>query len=88
MLVGLPSVTTHVGSIAELARDGETALVVPPQQVPQLRDAIRKLLDSEELRKRLGSAARRHCEARFSYEGMLNEMERIYREASGRPAGQ
>ena len=60
MLVGLPSVTTHVGSIAELARDGETALVVPPQQVSQLRDAIQKLLDSEELRKRLGGAARRH----------------------------
>src|SRR5213075_406871 len=31
MLVGLPCVTTHVGSIDELAIEGETALVVLPE---------------------------------------------------------
>jgi len=84
MLVGLPSVTTHAGSISELALDGETALVVPPQQVAPLRDAIQRLLESAELRKRLGEAARRHCETGFSYEVMLDKMERVYREASTR----
>jgi glycosyltransferase involved in cell wall biosynthesis len=84
MLTALPCVTTHVGSISELAVDGETALVVPAQQVEPLRDAIRRLLNDAGLRARLGQAARRHCQSRFSYQGMLDQMERIYREASGR----
>jgi glycosyltransferase involved in cell wall biosynthesis len=82
MLVGLPAVTTHAGSIAELARDGETALVVPPQQVAPLREALQRLLQSAELRKKLGEAARRHCEANFSYQAMLERMEQIYRAAT------
>jgi glycosyltransferase involved in cell wall biosynthesis len=84
MLVGLPAVTTRVGSIAELARDGETALLVPPQDSRALRAALEKLIADPGLRARLGEAARRHCEAGFSYETMLDRMERIYRQASGR----
>ena len=79
MLTGLPCVTTAVGSISELAKDGETALVVAPQQVAPLRDAILRLLMSPETGARLGEAARRHCEAGFSYEAMLDKMERIYK---------
>ena len=41
MLVGLPCVTTHVGSIAELAQHETTALVVPPQDVAALRSRDR-----------------------------------------------
>jgi glycosyltransferase involved in cell wall biosynthesis len=60
MLTALPCVTTAAGSISELAKDGETALVVPPQQVPPLRDAIQKLIDERNLADRLGRAARKH----------------------------
>jgi len=84
MLAGLPCVTTTAGSIAELAEDGRTALVVPAQEVPPLREAIQKLSADPELRRRLGSAARKHCESGFSYPAMLDQMERIYREVSGR----
>ena len=86
MLAGLPCVTTAAGSIPELAIDGATALVVPQEQVPPLRAALQRLLDEPELRGTLGAAARRHCEGRFSYQRMLDEMERIYGEASGHPA--
>jgi glycosyltransferase involved in cell wall biosynthesis len=84
MLVGLPAVTTCVGSIAELAREGETALLVPAQDVPALRAALDKLIADPALRTRLGEAARRHCETGFSYDTMLDKMERIYRQVSGR----
>jgi glycosyltransferase involved in cell wall biosynthesis len=79
MLTALPCVTTHAGSISELAKDGETALVVPPQQVAPLRDAIQRLVTDSDLSRRLGEAARRHCEGGFSYEAMLDKMERIYK---------
>jgi glycosyltransferase involved in cell wall biosynthesis len=84
MLCAVPCVTTASGGIPELARDGETALVVAPRQAAPLRDAVGKLVSERRLAETLGRAARAHCEARYSRERMLDEMERIYREASGR----
>jgi glycosyltransferase involved in cell wall biosynthesis len=84
MLVGLACVTTHAGSIAELARHEETALVVPPQDVERLRSALERLAGDAALRARLGAAARQHCLERYSLEAMLDRMEAIYRQASGR----
>ena len=84
MLVGLPCVTTDVGSIGELALADVTALVVPPQEVGALRAALERLMRDAALRTRLGEAARRHCAERFSYERMLDRMEAIYRAAAGR----
>jgi glycosyltransferase involved in cell wall biosynthesis len=83
MLTGLPCVTTHVGSIAELATHERTALVVPPKDALALRAAIQRLLDDRALGKRLGEAARAHCAAGYSYESMLDRMEAIYRQVSG-----
>ena len=82
MLTGLPCVTTHVGSIGELAIDGRTALVVPPQQVPPLSEALRRLIGDAALRDRLGKAAREHCTQTMSAERMLDRMEAIYRRAA------
>jgi glycosyltransferase involved in cell wall biosynthesis len=83
MLVGLPCVTTNVGGIAELARHEATALVVPPEDAVALRGALKRLLSDSNLSKKLGEAARQHCTANFSYEGMLDRMEEIYRSVAG-----
>ncbi|MEA3192965.1 MAG: hypothetical protein QOD26_1298 [Betaproteobacteria bacterium] len=82
MLVGLPCVTTNIGSMAELAVNEATALVVPPQDPKALHAALRTLLDDAGLRENLGAAARRHCAQRFSYDTMLDRMEAIYRKAA------
>jgi glycosyltransferase involved in cell wall biosynthesis len=82
MLVGLPCITTEVGSIRELAIEGTTALLVPPQDVTALRAALARLMTDPKLREMLGAAARRHCAERMSYERMLDRMEAIYREAA------
>ena len=82
MMVGLPCVTTHVGSIAELAKADETAFVVPAENAAALRAAIERLLADPAQRKRLGEAARAHCVANYSRDGMLDRMETIYRQVS------
>jgi glycosyltransferase involved in cell wall biosynthesis len=86
MLVGLPCVTTHVGSIAELAQHEATALVVPPQDAGALRAALQRLLADPGLAGRLGEAARRHCAEHYSYEVMLDRMEAVYRRVAARGA--
>ncbi len=82
MLAGLPCVTTQVGSIGELARHEETALVIAPSDAVSLRQAIERLASDGELRARLGSAARRHCLAHNSLEAMLDRMEKIFASAA------
>jgi glycosyltransferase involved in cell wall biosynthesis len=77
-------VTTHAGSIAELAIDGQTALVVKPQDVRSLQEKLSILLKDQDLRTKLGNAARRHCAEGFSCEKMLDRMEAVYRRVSGR----
>jgi glycosyltransferase involved in cell wall biosynthesis len=82
MLVGLPCVTTNVGGIGELAIEGTTAVLVPPENPGALRSALERLIGDGALRAKLGAAARRHCVERFSYERMLDRMEAIYAVAS------
>jgi glycosyltransferase involved in cell wall biosynthesis len=84
MMSGLACVTTAAGSIGELARHDETALVVPAQEVETLRAAIGRLVADAGLRARLGAAARDDCVRRYSYTSMLDRMEAVYRNVAGR----
>jgi len=63
---GLPAVAPAVGGIPELVDDGTTGLVTPPGDEAALVDALERLLLDGDLRARLGAAARRRAEARFS----------------------
>lgn len=51
-------VTTDVGSVAEVVRDGSCGLVVPPGDPEKLASALATLINSPEERERLGRAAR------------------------------
>jgi len=63
-----PVVATAVGGLAEAVVPGETGVLVPPGDVAALRVALERLLQDEELRRRLGAAARDRVKARFSRE--------------------
>ena len=54
-----PVVASAVGGLSELVADGETGLLVPPQDPPALRTAIDSLLADQALRRRMGEAGRK-----------------------------
>ena len=81
MMTGLACVTTAAGAIPEIARDGETALVVPAEDADALARALARLADDAALRERLGAAARAWCVAHHSYDAMLARMESIFARA-------
>lgn len=58
MAVGVPVVTTWIAGIPELAREGNTALTVPPADAEPLAQAIERLAQDEPLRLKLARAAR------------------------------
>ncbi|MDB5068397.1 MAG: glycosyl transferase group 1 [Chloroflexi bacterium] len=68
MAMGKAVVVTRTTGQRDIAVDGETALMVPPGDVPAMRRAIQRLLGSPAERTRLGAAARRAVENSFTVE--------------------
>jgi glycosyltransferase involved in cell wall biosynthesis len=62
MALGRPTVLTSAGGAVEFCTDGEDALLVPPEDVEALALALLRLIESPELRERLGRAAARTAE--------------------------
>src|SRR5262249_54272891 len=58
MATGRPVVSTAISGIPELVRDGETGLVVPPDDAGALAGALARLGRDSGLRQRLAVAAR------------------------------
>jgi glycosyltransferase involved in cell wall biosynthesis len=73
-------VATDVGSVAEVVRDGETGLLVPPEDPAALAAAMRQLLGQEELRRRLGAEGRRVVLERFTADRMARSFRALYDE--------
>lgn len=65
MAAALPIVTTLVGAIPEMVRDGEHGLLVEPGDVEGLHIALLSLLQAPELRARMGDAGRRRVEVDY-----------------------
>jgi glycosyltransferase involved in cell wall biosynthesis len=63
---GVPAVAPAVGGIPELIDDGVTGFVTPPGNVDAIGAALARVLEDGSLRARMGIAARRRAEARFS----------------------
>lgn len=55
---GVPVVVTDVGGLPEVAKQGETGLIVPPHDVGALADAVQRLLDDPAQAARFGEAGR------------------------------
>jgi glycosyltransferase involved in cell wall biosynthesis len=67
----------------ELFFQFEEGVVVPPRDVGALRSALERLLADPELRRRLGAAARRRAEERFSWASATDATLAAYAEAAG-----
>jgi glycosyltransferase involved in cell wall biosynthesis len=75
---GVPLLLSRVGGPARIFTGGEDAAFVPPADPEALRAAIAALIAAPEDRSRLGSAARRLVESRFSVDRMATETLAIY----------
>ncbi|HYS06101.1 MAG TPA: glycosyltransferase family 4 protein [Candidatus Dormibacteraeota bacterium] len=75
--LGLPVVSTTVGGIADLLKDGETALLTPDGDVEAMVEAIRRLLRDPDLAGRLSAAGRRLAE-RSSWDQVRSQWESLF----------
>jgi glycosyltransferase involved in cell wall biosynthesis len=76
---GVPVVATRVGAAGEMVRDGDTGLLVPPDDPAALAAAINRLLDDPTGAARLGRAAAADACRRHSWAGVARAMMDEYR---------
>jgi glycosyltransferase involved in cell wall biosynthesis len=76
-----PVVASAVGGLLDLVVDGETGILVPPGDVPALRDALQRLLADEALRRRMGEAGRTRVRERFSWDAVTEATLNAYGDA-------
>jgi D-inositol-3-phosphate glycosyltransferase len=68
MASGIPVVSTRCGGPATAVINGETGLLTPVGDAAALAQAMQRLLHNDQLRRRMGQAARQRAKACFSLE--------------------
>jgi len=75
-----PVIGCRAGGPEDIIVDGETGLLVPPQDPRALADAILALVISLEKRDEMGRAGRRRLLDRYSHIAMAEEFVAVYRQ--------
>jgi glycosyltransferase involved in cell wall biosynthesis len=78
MAAGLPVVGTAVGGIAEIIRNNENGLLVKPEDPKDLAQKIQLLLESQDLREKLGQNGRRLVEEKYSWDLISKKIAGIF----------
>ncbi len=81
---GKPVIATAVGGIPDMVRDRETGLLIPPNDVNALRDALRQLMSDPALRVRLGEAGQKFAASELSWTSIAEKHASFYRQFIGR----
>jgi len=76
---GVAVVASRVGGLPEVVVDGHTGLLVPPDDVSALTNAIARLLDDPALRKRMAAAGPDWVASRYAWPACVQTMLGVYR---------
>jgi hypothetical protein len=79
LAAGTAAVSTDVGGVKDVVRDGETGLLVPAGDIGAIASAFERLAADGELRDRLAHAAQADVRQRYSVERLLVDMDGLYR---------
>ena len=83
--VGRPVVASNLGALAELISDGESGLLVAPQDPDALAGAMQRVMDEPDLRRRCVAQGRKRVEAEWSLDRMVERTLAVYEECLTQP---
>jgi glycosyltransferase involved in cell wall biosynthesis len=83
MAANKPVIATNVGGTPEAITNGETGLLVPPEDPTALATAIQSVLHDPEFARGLAARGRAHVRQEFSVETMVSRITAIYEEVLG-----
>ena len=74
---GLPVIAGQSGGLAEAVRDGETGLVVDPDDPAAVAAALKRLLGDQLLARRLGQGGRKAIETFYNWDRVIRDLRDI-----------
>ncbi len=80
MAAGRPVVATAVSGTVEVVQDGETGILVPPEDAAALAQGIVRVLENREEARRLGAAARQRVLTHYTISAVARQYEALYEE--------
>jgi len=78
--MGVPAIATDVGGVSNLLVDGDTGLIIAPENSDALAVAMLKLAKDKELRQRLGENAYQLVISQYDFQKNVDCMETLYNE--------
>ncbi len=84
MRAGLPVVASDVGGVQESVVEGTTGFVIPRGDAVRLRECLRKLITSSELRASMGEAGRARYEEKFTFDRLVERTTKVYKSVLGK----
>lgn len=87
MAMEVPIVATRIAGVPKLIEDGVNGLLIEPDDVQGLTQALTRLMADIELRKRLAQAARQTVATEYSFAVRMQKMRSIYDDLLGCTAG-
>jgi glycosyltransferase involved in cell wall biosynthesis len=81
---GRPVVASRVGGLPEVVLEGQTGLLVPPEDVRALIEAIQHLLSHPEMASAMGREAARLARRRFPLSRCVDGYEKLFRDLASR----
>jgi glycosyltransferase involved in cell wall biosynthesis len=82
MACGLPVIAVNNHGPATIVDDGETGLLVPPDDEDAMAEALVRIVDDAGARRRMGQAAYEHSRARYSWPALAKRVARVYEDVA------
>jgi glycosyltransferase involved in cell wall biosynthesis len=76
----LPVISTDVGGVRDILKEGETGYVVPRKDVTAFAEKLELLVTNKEIRKKMSQNGWKFVEEQFHYTTLVGNMEQYYRE--------
>lgn len=87
LIAGKPVVSYDVDGAREVCITGETGLLIPPEAVDELVEAVSTLAGDPEMRRRMGETGRARFTDTFRHQTMTRRIREVYAEVLGETRG-
>jgi phosphatidylinositol alpha-1,6-mannosyltransferase len=79
---GVPVIAGHSGGVAEAVENGETGLVVEPDDPDAVAAALTRVFEDQLLARRLGQAGRKAVETYYNWDRVIRDLREIETQVS------
>ena len=78
-LAGIPVISTNVGGVGEIIKDGENGILIEPKNSQAIADAVKNIISDGEKSKKLSSKLKKSVAEDFSFDEMAERTEWVYK---------